>query len=71
MGPPVANDTTALYDIDEARMALVRIAQAHWDSNNLGYGQVYTATPARINERDVIEDFMVALRAKGECRLNF
>lgn len=64
LGPPVANDTTALYDLEEARMALVRIAQAHWDSNNLGYGPTYTSTPARINEREVIEDFMIALRAK-------
>jgi len=66
--PPV-EDCIAMCDVDEVRSTLALLAQSHWNSmsssfvNSNGHG--YGSSVGRMNERDVIDDFMVALRAKG------
>lgn len=47
-------DTTAMCDIDESRATFAAIAQEHWSAS----GQP--------NERIVIDDFMTALRTRGQ-----
>jgi hypothetical protein len=68
---------TALYDVEEARNTLTVVAQAHWNLMNSTYknappppvfgASTVTAPTAgnRLSEREVIEDFMIGLRAKG------
>jgi hypothetical protein len=66
---PLIEDNIAMCDVEEARNTLAHLAQNHWNSissafvstNAHGYG----ANMGRMNERDVIDDFVVALRAKG------
>jgi hypothetical protein len=69
---------TALYDVEEARNSLTKLAQFHWDLMNSAYKNappppVFGASALavasagnRLSEREVIEDFMIGLRAKGK-----
>lgn len=67
---------TALYDADEARNTLTAIAQGHWNSMSSAYknapsssvygGSSNATAGNRLSEREVIDEFMLGLRAKGE-----
>lgn len=59
-------DNTAMCDVEEARSTLALIAQTHWNSMSSAFNTGYAG---RMNERDVIDDFVVALRAKGQYLL--
>lgn len=65
---------TALYDADEARNTLTAIAQGHWNSMSSAYknapsssvygGSSNATAGNRLSEREVIDEFMLGLRAK-------
>ncbi|KIM21991.1 hypothetical protein M408DRAFT_12269 [Serendipita vermifera MAFF 305830] len=58
-------DNTAMCDVEEARATLALIAQNHWNSVSSAFvSNGYSGSVGRMNERDVIDDFVVALRAK-------
>ena len=60
-------DNIAMYDVEEARNTLSLIAQNHWNSMSSAFANTsYGANAGRMNERDVISDFVDALRAKGQ-----
>jgi hypothetical protein len=67
--PSPIEDNIAMCDVEEARNTLALLAQNHWNSMSSAFVNTnahgYGANVGRMNERDVIDDFVVALRAKG------
>ncbi|KAG8801055.1 hypothetical protein FRB91_010043 [Serendipita sp. 411] len=61
---PDVIDTTSISDVGETHSSLVTIAQTHWNSVSSTYSLNYGGgtTSSRLNEKDVLDEFMNALR---------
>ncbi|KAG8833887.1 hypothetical protein FRC17_009930 [Serendipita sp. 399] len=69
---PDTIDNTSISDVGETYNSLVTIAQNHWNSVSSTYSQNYGsgAASSRLNEKDIVDDFMNALRYRGEFSLS-
>ena len=65
--PPVEINNTAFFDSAEATTAYSTIAQTHWNSISSYASHAYGAAAAgnKLNEREIVEDFINTLRSRG------
>lgn len=63
---PVEINNTALFDSTEAIAAYATIAQSHWNSMSAYASHAYGTAPtgSKLNEREIIEDFVNTLRSR-------